>query len=167
MYIIIKFAINIYKNNVMKKQFYCKVNIYLGNEKTQLNALVDTGNSLYEPITRAPVIVAEFNSLKRLFSKNVLNTFEENKNISIELIDRISKEVPLRIIPFSAIGSEHGILIGFNAEKAEIITDDIITIHNAVIAVYNNKLSKNGIYNALLNPEMLKINSTLNNYRRG
>ena len=57
------------------------------------------------------------------------------------------------MIPYNAVGTRHGMLKGFFAD--ELIVDKV-SVKNAVIAVYHGKLSVEGAYHMLLNPEILE-----------
>ena len=155
-YIFIKLGMGWYRRVIIKKQSFCDLEIYIGDNHMNLKGLIDTGNSLHEPISNKPVIVAEFNAVKDILPYKMQIMYTENKDNDLcSLISTIDDEEirkNVRIIPFSSIGKSNGMLLGFVADKAEI---EGMSINKPVIAIYNLKLSTDGFYNALLSPEIM------------
>ena len=54
----------------------CKIKIKINGKEKTLDAMVDTGNMLKEPITGTPVAVVERTSLYDLLPKEILNNTE-------------------------------------------------------------------------------------------
>lgn len=160
-YIFLKFVFTYYKKYIIKKQTFYDIEIFLNSNKSHLTALIDTGNSLTEPISKTPVIVVEFNALKKILPMDIINFFkEENSNNISKIYDYIKKSsLEIRLIPFSSIGKEKGMLIGFFADKVLIFSDKTYCINNAIIAICNFNLSEKKDYNALLNPEIFQNNN--------
>ena len=62
-----------------------------------------------------------------------------------------------RLIPFSSIGKSNGILVGFKPDKIIVKTnEEVFEIKESIVGIYNNILSSEGNYSALLNPDILK-----------
>ena len=60
----------------------------------------------------------------------------------------------LRIIPFSSLGKQNGMLIGIKPDKFEVINEQIEEKNNVIIGIYNKSLTKRGEYNALIGMEL-------------
>ena len=121
--------------------------------------MVDTGNMLKEPITGTPVAVVERTSLYDLLPKEILNNTEsilggDFKNIPCDIQEKyISK---LKLIPFSSLGKQNGMLIGIRPEYVKVITDEQEKINkNVIIGIYEKSLTKKGEYQALIGIELL------------
>ena len=152
--IVLVIAFRFAKNKITKKDMICKVKIKLNGGEIILNSMVDTGNMLKEPLTGNPVVVVEKTALYDLMPKEILNNTESilggdfekiPENIKNEYISR------LKIIPFSSLGKQNGMLIGIKPEKLEVINEQSEeTKDNAVIGIYNKSLTKRGEYNALI-----------------
>ena len=135
----------------LKKKLY----LYYKNNSAELVALLDTGNSLIDPISLTPVIVAEYKSIKTLFTKEVRDGLDriETEDITWLVNELAEKGLTVRLIPFSSLGKENGMLLGFVPDHAEIRDDcGIRTLDNCVVAIYGKQLSKDRSYGALLNP---------------
>ena len=62
-----------------------------------------------------------------------------------------------RMIPFSSLGKQNGLLLGIKADSINIVLDDKIeNISNAIIGIYDKSFTKNGAYNAIFGLDMLE-----------
>lgn len=161
-YIVLKLGSGWIHTNVTHSRDFCKLEISFDGKTAEVTALVDTGNALSDPISKAPVIVVEFSSIREFFTHEAQLAFYEYKDKSIEgVIDKV-REGPMqsriRIIPFSSLGAERGMILGFFPDEAKIIfgEESSITITNVIIGVYNHSLCKNKGYQALVNTEVFQ-----------
>ncbi len=113
------------KSKLSKKDMYCEIQIKYETKSTILRLMIDTGNLLKDPITGTPVIVVEKQSLKEIIEEEILNQIEgilEGKYIDTKYTENyISK---FRLIPFSSLGKQNGMLIGFKPDEVKIKFDD-------------------------------------------
>lgn len=156
--IILVISFRLSKNKITKKDMLCKIKIKLNGKEIILNAMVDTGNMLKEPITGNPVVVVEKVALYDLMPKEILNNIESILGGDFERIpDNIKNEYisRLKIIPFSSLGKQNGMLIGIKPEKLKVINEQSEEEKNsAIIGIYNKSLTKQGEYNALIGIEL-------------
>ena len=103
-------------------------------------------------------MVVEKNSLYNIIPKEILNNIENILGGDFEKIPQELKEeyIPrLKIIPFSSLGKQNGMLLGIKAEKFKIITEQTEEEkENVIIGIYNKSLTKRGEYNALIGIEL-------------
>lgn len=152
-------AFAIIKNKISKKDMFCEIEILINQKKIKTKAIIDTGNMLKEPITNVPVIVVEHILLYSCMPKEILNNLKEImggdfKNIPCDIQEKyISK---LKLIPFSSLGKQNGMLIGIRPEYVKVITDEQEKINkNVIIGIYEKSLTKKGEYQALIGIELL------------
>ena len=152
-------AFAIIKNKISKKDMFCEIEILINQKKIKTKAMIDTGNMLKEPITNVPVIVVEHILLYSCMPKEILNNLKEImggdfKNIPCDIQEKyISK---LKLIPFSSLGKQNGMLIGIRPEYVKVITDEQEKINkNIIIGIYEKSLTKKGEYQALIGIELL------------
>lgn len=162
-YIVIKLSLGWIKNMFSKNKVFYPVKIFFNNTEINLNALVDTGNSLCDPVTNEPVIVAEFSVIKDFLPDSIKLIYYEGKendlSAVIENIEYSKISNKIRMIPFSSLGVQSGMLIGFKPDTVEIQNNNNKTIFkNVIIAIYNYELSKDRTYQALINPEIFENN---------
>lgn len=152
--IILIIAFKFAKNKITKKDMMCKVKIKLNGKEVVLDTMVDTGNMLKEPLTGNPVVVVEKTSLYDLMPKEILNNTESILGGDFEKIPEEIKDEyisKLKIIPFSSLGKQNGMLIGIKPEKLEVINEQSEEEKdNAIIGIYNKSLTKRGEYKALI-----------------
>ncbi|MDR1558971.1 MAG: sigma-E processing peptidase SpoIIGA [Clostridiales bacterium] len=159
-YILFRFGSRWLEARALKRQVCMVVRIFFEDRDLELNALVDTGNSLRDPLSHAPVIVAEFDSVKAFLPDSVkLLFYEKQENNLRNLLDSAHTDGfsgRLRMIPYESLGKQNGLLIGFRPDKVEITREkDTIALSEVVIGIYNRSLSRNGDYQGLLNPELI------------
>lgn len=158
-FIFIIVSFKMIKTKISKKDMYCQIIIYLNSKQIEVRSMIDTGNFLKEPITGVPVIVVEHTLFYEIIPKEILNNLE---NILGGDFEKVSKEVQkeympkLKVIPFSSLGKQNGMLLGIKTEKVEIKKEEeIITKKDVIIGLYNKSLTKRGEYRALIGIELL------------
>ena len=63
----------------------------------------------------------------------------------------------IRLIPFTSLGKENGILLGLKADNIIInLEENDVSIDNVIVGIYNGVLSKNNKYKALIGLELLE-----------
>lgn len=140
-----------YRGNNLRKKLY----LSFGENTAEITALLDTGNSLVDPVSLSPVIIAEYKQLKNLFNDDIKITLDKlgGDNLTWIMSDVTEKGLPARLIPFSSLGKTNGMLIGFVPDHAEIRDDcGVRVLEKCVVGIYNQQLSKDRSYGALLNP---------------
>ncbi len=161
-YIILKLSYSWYKRVIIKKQVFYSVKIFLDESDVLFTALLDTGNSLYDPISNSPVIIAEFNAVKNFLPDKIkLIYYENNEDDLTKLLGNITESSGfagrIRMIPFASIGKKNGLIIGFRPDKIEItLNENTVTENNVIVGIYNCILAKDGSYQGLLHPELIK-----------
>ena len=160
---IIAFAIiiigfKVVKNKISAKDMYCNIKIILNQKEIETKAMIDTGNFLREPITNTPVIVVEHTLLYDCMPKEILNHLETILGGDFsEIPDKVREEYisRLKVIPFSSLGKQNGMLLGIKADKVIIKSDEEEKENdNVIIGIYNKSLTKRGEYRALLGIEL-------------
>ena len=156
-FIIMIIAFTIVKAKITKKDIFCKIEIGFDGKKIETTAMIDTGNMLKDPITNTPVIVVEHTLLYESMPKEILNNLDEILGGDFEKIpEKIRKEyVPkLKLIPFSSLGKQNGMLLGIKAEYLKIKQEEKENKkENIIIGIYNKSLTKRGEYRALIGIE--------------
>jgi hypothetical protein len=105
-------------------------------ESLSFKALYDSGNLLTEPISGKPVSIIE--KTETLIDW-MTNTPEKYK-----------------VIPYKSVGNENGVLEGMVIDQLVIQLDNEQVVEdNAVIALYDGKISKGGSFSMILNHDLL------------
>lgn len=128
-----------------------------GNE-LNLNALLDTGNRLYDPLTKVPVVIVEFSRVKGMLPGEVVEFIEKMHSGELDKDWKLPNiwQERVRVLPFKSIGKEHGILIGFRPDSLKIWQkQQAISNNHVVVGIYNHQLSPEGAFHALIPPTVL------------
>ena len=160
-YILIKLARRWYTSRVLRRQTLYDVQVFVNGNQQSFTALLDTGHSLTDPISNTPVIIAEFSVIKPFLPDPIKLIFYENRESDLLAIAEGGLDngfmARIRMIPFSALGTRNGMLIGFRTDRVEIrrSEQEHTTLSEIVVGIYNCKLSGKGAYQGLLNPDIL------------
>ncbi len=116
----------------------CKVTLYGADGRgIQVEGLVDTGNSLTEPISGRPVAVLEQSVWEQLYPGQPPSG--------------------MRVIPYHSVGKPSGILTGYPMKDMEVEIGGIRQkCRDIYIAIWQERLSEAGGYHILLQPAMLE-----------
>jgi len=132
------------------------VRISVSGKFASFTALVDTGHNLREPISGKPVIVAEFTAIMNLLPDEIKCLFnekaEDNLTNCADVFSIAGFANRLRLLPYCSIGERNGMLIGFRPDMAFVgeVSKDVI------VAVYNDVLSSDRDYAALISAELME-----------
>ncbi len=121
--------------NLQKK--ITKANICYEGKTITVNALMDTGCSLTDPLSGKPVFIISPGVMKDLTTMNLAEF--KNKNC--------------HTIPFSTIENSNGTMFGF---IAEYIAFENLIIKSAIVGISPICLNSNSEFDAIFNPEILK-----------
>ncbi|CDD17779.1 sigma-E processing peptidase SpoIIGA [Clostridium sp. CAG:798] len=157
-FVITYIAFKIIKNKATKEEMIYKLKIKINDKTVEVNALLDTGNKLKDPITLVPVIVIEKQKLYNFLPEEILENIDKiiggdsNKLIE-ENIKYMSK---FRVIPYNSIGKQNGLMLGFKADEVKIIIDEEErTIKNTIIGIFNQSFNSQ-TYSALISLEIIE-----------
>ncbi len=131
-------AKRISKNSIEPR--LCLIKVSKLGKTVEFTALVDTGNMLRDPLTGKKVIIAEAEFLSPLFSFD-LSEIDGAENLP----------EGFRLIPFSSIGTESGLLAAFVPDSIYV---DRSLKKDFVTAVFCGRLSPRGDYHALIGPNL-------------
>ncbi len=152
-YMVIRFVWGALQNRLSKENMYVKVGLFWEGREVWLDALLDTGNSLCDPLSKAPVIVAEYEYLRPVLPPALLS------DAGVPPMETISDDAVkgrLRMIPFSSLGKEHGMLVGFRPDNAVILENEQIKeAGDVIVGMYARPLARDKSYAALLHPALL------------
>lgn len=123
------------KRKQKKKNMIWEVLLCNGEEEIAVKALVDTGNSLKEPISGKPVSIIDRESLKLLQGVNVPERY--------------------RAIPYHSVGREHGIMEGYEIPEMIISEDgEKLRWQKIMVGISENAVSAEGKYQMILHPDL-------------
>lgn len=167
-FIIISIVALIIKNKLNQNNIIYDLKIVHNGKTIMLKTLMDSGNLLKDPITNMDVIIVEKDSLQDLLDKDALEYINKMKkgNLLEESFENIHK-YKFKFIPFSSLGNENGMLIGFKPDFVEIYGEEENIRNDVVIGIYEGKLSKTNKYTSLVGLNIFKRSGSINeNFRK-
>lgn len=118
-----------------RKDCFCQVKLEGDKEKLVVDALIDTGNGLVEPVSHKPVAILDE------------AVWEHMRNLM--------KPEKYRLIPYHSIGKEQGMLEGYMIDFMEVCSrTKEKRYEDVIIAIAKGKVSAKGSYQMLLPPEL-------------
>ena len=123
--------------------------LILEGRRVAVNALVDTGNTLTDPVTGRPVMVAEGSRLSPLLpGERVLDEKALRDPVgTLERLSRGGRGRRFRLLPYQAVGVECGMLLALRLDDARVGAEDYGGI---LVALSPNPVSDGGGYSALI-----------------
>ncbi|MCR4441120.1 MAG: sigma-E processing peptidase SpoIIGA [Peptococcaceae bacterium] len=148
------------RRNWLRQNLVNGLVICIGDRKTDVDALLDTGNQLLDPLTGKPVIIVEAEALKGMLPQELLEAAGSEDEVKLAgLYERLEQgwAARLRMIPFNSVGRERGLLVGLRPDYIEIKCGNRVSIcREVVIGLVGNCLTREGKYRALLHPFLLE-----------
>ena len=136
----------------------------INGKKVNIHAIIDSGNLLKDPITGASVIVVERAKLEEIIEKNILDNLQSIITGEYQVLENEEYISRFRLIPFSSLGKQNGMLLGFKPDFAEVEIDWINRkLENIVIGIYEKSITKNQEYTGLVGLDILDERSNLKN----
>lgn len=155
-FVIITIAFKNFKGKFSKKDMFCNLQLNFKERKININAMIDTGNLLKEPITGKSVVVVEKEELYELLPKSIL---DESENIisGKNEMENIEYAEKLKLIPFTSLGRENGLLLGFKIDSIIVEYDDNLKqVNDVIVGIYDKVLSKSKTYTSLIGLDLIE-----------
>lgn len=134
------------KNRLLSYGKHCTVSIFHSNKYLSIEGLIDSGCSLYDPLSGNPVIILSTSFSKKLFDEKSAELIKNNEIISLLASGNF------RIIPFSTISTRDGNMPAFLPDRCTIKTDKKVFDCSCVIA-FSSFSGKN----AIINPDVFNF----------
>ncbi|MFA9375152.1 MAG: sigma-E processing peptidase SpoIIGA [Lachnotalea sp.] len=157
LFILIRGAIIIYTFYKRKSGKTCEVIIILNCRQLKLKGLVDTGNSLVEPISKKPVNIVPLDVIQEVLSQKQINYIKTFLEYGMESIDTDWDELSgICYVPYCSVGKKNGLLPAIRVEKMIIIQGEKINeINKPIIGICQNDFVSDKRYHIILNPKLV------------
>lgn len=136
----------------------------INGKELNIHAIIDSGNLLKDPITGSSVIVVERAKLEEIIEKEILDNLQGIMTGEYQVLQNEEYISRFRLIPFSSLGKQNGMLLGFKPDFAELEIDGLNReLGNIVIGIYDKSITKNQEYTGLVGLDILDERSNLKN----
>lgn len=128
-----------------------RARLRIGERSVELTALVDTGNTLTDPVSGRGVVVAEGEAAQGLFPRDCRPTADDLRDPAGGL-KRLGKgpwRGKYRLLPYRAVGVDRGLLLAVRADSLEL---NGRAKGPVLVALSPTPVSDGGGYRALIGP---------------
>ena len=155
-YIIIRVVSFLLQLQNGKRRLY-EIGIEADGNVINTTALMDSGNSLYDPLSHKPVVIVEYKALYSIIP-SLLHPIYEN-GLDLDCIGEVVSNSPwsgrFRIVSYNSLGGK-GLVPAFKPDNLIIYKGDSeYKTKNVIIGVTLETLSDSGEYAALLHPQIV------------
>jgi stage II sporulation protein GA (sporulation sigma-E factor processing peptidase) len=147
----------------IKYEEIVQVRFQIAGRDFSLKGLVDSGNQVYDPISRVPVMFVSISGMKEEIPAELSNIVDDSEAIihgRIQLSDEW--QYRMRIIPYKVMGKEHQLIIAIKPEQLVIEQKDgRYIVEKGLISFTRQQLSSDDAFSCIVHPKMLtskKIN---------
>ncbi len=132
-----------------------EVTIDLGEVNVNVKALIDTGNTLYDPISLLPVMIVQSNVFYGKLSNSFLNECSNGNASSLPFLHKVYPDLKIRFIPFKDITGNKKVIFAIKPRKI-VLKSSNKELPTNLIGITSTTLSDDGTYNALLHSSTKK-----------
>ncbi len=139
------------------REGHCRVRLAIGERTAEVDALIDTGHTLRESFSGAPVIVCEYESVKALIPTPLRRLFagEEAPEDTAALWEKEGEFMKrYRMIPCHTVGGA-GLLPAFRVDHVSVAVRGREEKLSGVYVAVSGKRLSGGAYQALVSPEAI------------
>ncbi|KLV28215.1 sigma-E processing peptidase SpoIIGA [Niallia circulans] len=129
----------------------------IGGKEFSIKGLVDSGNQVYDPISRLPVMFVSLKNIEKDMPAEIIRLTEQPEAI-IYGSQPIAPEweSKMRIIPYKVVGKDHQLLIAVKPDTLFLKKEqEVIVVEKGLISFTSQVLSAEGIFDCIVHPKML------------
>jgi stage II sporulation protein GA (sporulation sigma-E factor processing peptidase) len=149
----------------MKKIQYdqmVNVSIKIGDFHFRLKGLIDSGNQLYDPISKSPVMIVDVQkAAEYLPGPLIAIALQEDVMAALSgTAESHPLEHRVRIIPYRVVGQTNQFLLGLKPDEIIITTEtETISVPKAIVGLNRTSLSPDDEYDCIVHPKMIQGHS--------
>lgn len=149
------------KRRVEMTGFIAEVHIYIEDCHKVCTGLIDTGNQLYDPLTRTPVMVVEVSQWSDLLPPEWLakiKNFEVDQILSAIGTEQFRWQDRLRLVPYRGVNRGTQFMLALKPDKVVIMHNERqLEVSKVLIALDSGKLCSDGSYQAIIHPALMTV----------
>jgi len=140
------------------------VEIEVAGESWRVQGLLDTGNRLYDPLTRIPVLIVEASLLKERLPDGWCERLrnESADRLVAELDDRSAEAYPwsarLRLVPYRAVNGNSRLMLAVKPDAVSLSREGHppLKVTRVLIGLDGGSLSSEGAYRAIVHADLVQ-----------
>lgn len=137
-----------------------EVCIQIGDFRASCQGLIDTGNQLYDPLTRTPVMVMEAaqwgEALPEAWLARIRSADVDQIISGIGTDDTFAWQDRLRLVPYRGVNRSTQFMLAIKPDKVVITHNDKqIEASKVLVGLDGGKLCSDGSYQAIIHPTLI------------
>jgi len=145
---------------INRNKLVYQVRIRCDKKCITLDAFLDTGNELTDPISGCPVMVVEYDKIRSILPAEIQQIYVNGRENDLKEIIRAVEQSDwigrLCIVPYRTLGHSDGLLFAFRPDNVQILTNGTwVEAGDTLIGIRNQELSHSGEYHALIQPHII------------
>lgn len=141
-----------------------QVLIVIEEKEYRFKGLIDSGNQLYDPISKMPVMFISIKDRLEQFPQEIIKIAGNPEEIILgnESIGG-EWEHKMRVIPCKVVGQEHQLIIAFKPDRIVLGKEnEIIEVERGLVSFSMQQLSADDAFQCIVHPKMLTGTSKIN-----
>lgn len=139
---------------------YCaETEVVIDQHKVQCIGLIDTGNQLYDPLTRTPVMIMEVHHWRNALPATwyeLIHTGRLDELLKAMDIEQWEWQHRLRLVPYKGINKGSHFMLALKPDKVVINFDNQhIETEQVLIGLSGDTLSSDRSYEAIIHPTLM------------
>ncbi|MBE1443209.1 sigma-E processing peptidase SpoIIGA [Paenibacillus sp. OAS669] len=139
--------------------YMAKVDVHIDQFESSCTGLIDTGNQLYDPLTKTPVMVMELSQWGEKIPeswKKRIERSEVDQIVSAIGTDEFEWQDRLRLVPYRGVNRSTQFMLAIKPDRVVITHNDKqFEALKVLIGLDGGKLSADNAYQAIIHPNLL------------
>ncbi|MBD2861826.1 MULTISPECIES: sigma-E processing peptidase SpoIIGA [Paenibacillus] len=142
-------------------QYLAKVKIRIDDYESVCTGLIDTGNQLYDPLTRTPVMVIEATQWSDMLPESWMARIRQSEVDQLVAgigSDSFVWQDRLRLIPYRGVNRGTQFMLALKPDKVVIVHNETEIVNERVlVGLDGGKLCADGSYQAIIHPTLVQM----------
>lgn len=131
-----------------RERKFGNITVYANGAEISFLALHDTGNSLCDPLTNAPVVISDYPTLRDILPADARDVLDSSSPQSFPLaLPELEALSGFQLIPYKTLSTDFSLMLAYRPEKVML---DGEVIRGALVAISPHGISDGGAYAALV-----------------
>ncbi len=148
------------KQHQTATRFVANVEVAVGDFHYRCRGLIDTGNQLYDPLTRTPVMVVELEPWQHVLPNRWIHHIKQmdvDRMVSQMNEDSSTWVNRVRLVPYRGINGVTRFMLTIKPDQVSVTTADKQVLSSHILVGFDSgKLSSDGSYQAILHPAQME-----------
>lgn len=142
-------------------EYIADISIVIGDFTLSCKGLIDTGNRLYDPLTKIPVMVTETSSWGDRFPQAWLKKIQRGEAEQI-VTSMEEEDFPwqerLRLVPYRGVNNGTRFMLAIKPDQVSVYHNGKeLETNRVLVGLDTGQLSPEGTYQAIIHPDLIRV----------